>query len=581
MALFLAVVVGLAAWPLVSYTYPNLWSSQIPFGSTLHGQLDQGAVITPQLSTFIEKTLALENITGLSVAVVPKHGDPEFHTWGYRTEDGDPVTPDTLFHMASVSKAFGATALGLLIDDFANGKNVTALPSGLSELTWHTRLRDLLPEWQLMDAWASEKANLRDVLSHVSGLPRHDASYRLSDTPRDVIARLKYLRPAFELREQWSYNNIMYMVADHVIATYAGQSYTSFVEDRIFAPLGMTSSTFSPTKAEASGKFTQGWTKEGRRVPEWLNEHTAFLMAGPGGVISSAVDMVKWISMWIGKGVHDNQMVIPPSVYQNATYSYSVATDHPIYPEHSIVGYGMGWFRSSYRGHDVVHHEGALPGLSTAVSFLPNAEIGVTLFANGDSKADSLRLILNRVLDSALNLTSSLTPTSSSSSSVVRTEPNAHSAVLSLDAFAGTYANPGYGSLTLCSPSSVSSHCAEVQSNFSIVDRVQGNSNPSGDLLAAWSLVLASHLRMRHQGGSIFGIYFTSLYPNGYGKDKTPFEIRGVGTPDGLAEFVIEDGGVVGFGISGTVGRVTERERTHESVRDRAEVWFDRVTCSA
>lgn len=62
---------------------------------------------------------------------------------------------------------------------------------------------------------------------------------------------------------------------------------------------------------------------------------------------------VKWISMWIGKGVHDNQMVIPPSVYQNATYSYSVAADHPIYPEHSIVGYGMGWGRSSYRGHDV------------------------------------------------------------------------------------------------------------------------------------------------------------------------------------------------------------------------------------
>lgn len=84
----------------------------------------------------------------------------------------------------------------------------------------------------------------------------------------------------------------MYTVADHVIATYAGQSYTSFVEDRIFAPLGMTSSTFSPTKAEASGKFTQGWTGQGRRLPEYFTEQTAFLAAGPGGVISNAVDMV-------------------------------------------------------------------------------------------------------------------------------------------------------------------------------------------------------------------------------------------------------------------------------------------------
>ncbi|KAH0826362.1 beta-lactamase/transpeptidase-like protein [Lanmaoa asiatica] len=201
--------------------------------------------------------------------------------------------------MASVSKAFCATALGLLIDDFANGNNVTALPSGLTELTWHTRLRDLLPDWQLMDEWASERANLRDILSHVSGLPRWGLLSRrtmlLMDpgTPhRAVVARLKYQRPAFELREQWSYNNIMYMVAAQVIATYSGRPYTSFVEERIFTPLGMTSTTFSPAKAEASGKFTQGWTKEGRRVPECFTEEVAFMMAGPGGIISNAVDMV-------------------------------------------------------------------------------------------------------------------------------------------------------------------------------------------------------------------------------------------------------------------------------------------------
>ena len=93
MALFLAVGVGLVAWPLVSYSYPNLFS-QIPFGGALHAHLNKGSVITPQLSTFIENTLALENITGLSVAVVPKHGETEFHTWGYRTEDGDQVTPE-------------------------------------------------------------------------------------------------------------------------------------------------------------------------------------------------------------------------------------------------------------------------------------------------------------------------------------------------------------------------------------------------------------------------------------------------------------------------------------------------------
>ena len=82
------------------------------------------------------------------------------------------------------------------------------------------------------------------------------------------------------------------MVGSHVIETYSGQSYTSFVEERIFAPLGMTSTTFSPAEAEASGKFTQGWTQQGRRLPECFDEETAISMAGPGGVISNAVDMV-------------------------------------------------------------------------------------------------------------------------------------------------------------------------------------------------------------------------------------------------------------------------------------------------
>lgn len=75
--------------------------------------------------------------------------------------------------MASVSKPFCATALGILIDDFTNGRNVTALPSGLTEISWRTRVADLLPgEWELMDKWASEKATLKDILAHVSGVPR-------------------------------------------------------------------------------------------------------------------------------------------------------------------------------------------------------------------------------------------------------------------------------------------------------------------------------------------------------------------------------------------------------------------------
>lgn len=115
-----------------------------------------------------------------------------------------------------------------------------------------------------------------------------------------------------------------------------------------------------------------------------------------------------------------------------------------------------------------------------------------------------------------------------------------------------------------------------VQSNFSTVDSARGDLGFK-DLLAEWPRILSSHVRLRHQQGPIFGIYFTSLYPNGYGKDATPFETANLGVLRGLAEFVTEDDKVVGFGMSGLVGEPTERARQYETVRDRAEVWFDKV----
>ncbi|KAI6044606.1 beta-lactamase/transpeptidase-like protein [Pisolithus marmoratus] len=548
-----------------------------------HGEGAYGEYITPEVVTFIKDAMNLSNITGLSVAVVPKDGEPELNAWGYRSEDGEKMTSDTLFHMASVSKAFCATALGILMDDFTNGRNVTALPPGLTELTWHTRVKDLLPgEWQLMDESASERANLKDILSHVSGVPRHDFSYGLYDTPLDVIQRLKHLRPAFELREQWSYNNMMFITAAHIISKYAAQSYASFVKERIFVPLDMASSTFSPREAAASGKYTQGWTKEGRLLPEWFTEDIAFTVAGAGGVISNAVDMSKWIAMWLNEGTYRGKRIIPASVYRNATFSYAIYLDHPVGSYSSIGGYGMGWSRQSYRGYDLVAHSGAIPGLSTLVSFLPHDEFGIIVFANGGDQDSSVMSIATHMLEAVLRLENadpSQRPLSDSRKPKLTDDadgPTMWNISLSLDDFAGTYTNLGYGTLTLCSPSDMTFYCSGVRSDFAAVDGAHGRPSVAAELLAAWPRVWSSHVRVRHVQGTTFNLYMTSLFPKGYGKDSTPFETE-IGTSTATAEFVFGDGKVIGFGVSGLVGRQTERARLGASVWERAEVWFDRV----
>ncbi|KAG2033655.1 beta-lactamase/transpeptidase-like protein [Suillus americanus] len=574
MAKLLSVVLGFLSQPFTRLSQLSFLADPV--------WVNNGQVITSELSNSIQETLEIWNITGLSVAVVPRYGEPEFRSWGNMTEDGDKTTEDTLFHMASVSKAFCASALGILMDDYEHGRNVTPLPPALSEFNWHTLVQDILPgEWQLMDDWASKKANMKDILSHVSGLPRHDYSYGPHDSPKDDVSRMRYLRPAFELREQWSYNNKMFTTAAHIIETYSAQTYTSFVEDRIFTPLGMTSSTFSPAKAGKTGRFTQGWTSSGRVLPECFTEEMATLMAGAGGVISSAVDMSKWVALWLNKGVHNNVTVIPLSVYANATQSYSVSIGASADPELSIQGYGMGWFRNSYLGHDIVYHTGSAPGFSTRASFLPNDDIGVVVFANGGDKATPVMNISNRIIDVALNLRSKpsppITPNTHKKKPITPPPENVVGLELALEELSGTYANPGYGPITFCSPSVSSSYCQDVISDFAAVDAGKSSVSQSVQLFAAWPRIWSSHIRGVHRSGNTFVVQYTSLFPEGYGRDRTPFETAEIGTSEATAEFVVEDGKVVGFGLVGLVGQVTERERAHTTVKDRAEVWFDKV----
>ena len=139
---------------------------------------------------------------------------------------------------------------------------------------------------------------------------RHDYSVHPKDSPRDVMLRMRDLRPAFELRAHWSYNNLvinflyflnrspnipnlqMYMLGSHLVTRYSGTPYTEYVRERIFSPLNMTSTTYRPSEAAESGKATENWTGMGRRIPWWFTDDQVELIAGPGGVISNVPDMV-------------------------------------------------------------------------------------------------------------------------------------------------------------------------------------------------------------------------------------------------------------------------------------------------
>ncbi|OCH90085.1 beta-lactamase/transpeptidase-like protein [Obba rivulosa] len=536
----------------------------------------------------------------------------ELQGWGRKTEEGDgsDMTPDSLFGLASVSKAFLVTSVGLLMDDYAHGRNVTPLPPGLTQFDWHTRLAELLPEeWELVPCaeWADEKANLKDAFGHVTGMPRHDFSYRGGDLPRDIVKRMRHLNPAYELREQWSYNNMaythflsssMYIVGAHIVETYANTSYTSFVTQRIFTPLNMTSTTFWPEEAARNGKLSQSWDDHGRRIPYWFDDDLVRLKAAAGGVISSAEDMVKWLAIFLNRGVNpvNNETFIPKSAFEEMTKSYAImqGTADRKTPELSIIGYGMGWFRQSYSGHDIIWHTGSIPGFSTQVSFLPSDGLAVVVLANAYSKQAAKSAIAYRVIEDVLDLPRKDWPVNDYSAEYtlnnygIPQEPHVtgedeHKAPLSLDleAYAGTYVDPGYGTMTLCSPRSTSHYCSFVLSDFASVENL-GTAPSNMSLFASWARVWSTHLRMQHRDGDAFGVVATALFPQGYGANTSAFEIWGAGDSTGRVQFVLEGVGakrkVRGFAMTldGEAARARKRAGAKDP-EETADVYFQKV----
>ncbi|KAI0708815.1 beta-lactamase/transpeptidase-like protein [Cerioporus squamosus] len=566
--------------PLIQHPVPGWGPSREP-----ETYLD-----SPEFNGFIEEVMQNGSIPGISLGVVRLGEDNkpivQLGSWGRKTEDGDghDLSPDSLFGIASCSKAFLATSLGILMDDFAHGRNVTPLPARLARLDYETKVKDLLPEelgWGLHDlsgdSWATDKARVKDVLGHVSGLPRHDYAYAPGDTPEAVIRRMKDLRTAYELRENWSYNNQMFMLGAYLVSHYTNGSYVDFVAERILNPLGMSSTTFWPSEAQRSGKLTERWTKDGRLIPFWFDDGMTILKAGPGGIISSAEDMVKWLAVWLNKGVDpaSGKTVFPESVYDAVTTAHWVSSGRAKAGE-GIVGYGMGWFVGTYSGINTVYHGGAIPGHSILTAFAPQNNLGAIILANADEKATYLQLILQRTFNDILSANVSLPfalSTSPERHSTQRAVDTA-SPSLSMDAYTGTYRAPGYNPISLCSPLSPTSDCADVLTDFATLD---SPSSANHSLYSAFKSIWATHVRLQHFSGDVFNITLTALFPHGFGRNTSAFETAETGTSDGWVEFVVVEERVKGFALFIDRDAVEARKRragVGEAVPESADAWF-------
>jgi CubicO group peptidase (beta-lactamase class C family) len=194
------------------------------------------------LDQYIEDARQSWPCPGVAVSIVK--GDSVLHQNVYGLRDIEnqlPMTEDTRFAMASVTKSFTAMSVALLVDE--------------GKLEWDKPVREYMPEFILDDPYATQHVTVRDMLSHRTGLPRHDfAALRLDISRAAFIRRMKYLKFNATFREKFQYNNLMYYAAAYLVERIAGIKWEDFVRERIFTPLGMTASNLQPEPPQA-GQF--------------------------------------------------------------------------------------------------------------------------------------------------------------------------------------------------------------------------------------------------------------------------------------------------------------------------------------
>lgn len=312
-----------------------------------------------------------------SVAIgIVKDGELVF-TGAYGVkEEGKTETIDsnTLYGIASNSKAFTATLLAMLVEE--------------GKIGWNDRVRDYLPYFEVYDYWVSEHVTIRDLLSHRVGLGTFSGDvmwYKSDFTAEEIVRRAKYIPQAFDFRAGYGYSNVMYIAAGEVIRAVTGKSWSENVKERIFKPLDMKRSTTSPKELAGIGNYVTPHARENDvNIPiEWVDWEEVGAL---GGVISSVEDMAKWMMFNLNHGVSGNDTLLSArsmsllwTPHNNFVVNHSQQNDF----NRHFSAYGLGWGLSDFHGRLRVSHTGAIDGMLTAVTLIPDEKLGVVVLTNG------------------------------------------------------------------------------------------------------------------------------------------------------------------------------------------------------
>jgi CubicO group peptidase (beta-lactamase class C family) len=335
----------------------------------------------PDFDAYVQRVMERFEVPGLSVAIVKDGQVVLAKGFGVRALGSSaPVDEKTLFGIASNTKLFTATALGILVEE--------------GKLEWDTPVVHYLQSFQMYDPWVTRHITVRDILVHRSGLGLGAGDLMFwppTDFNRpELVERLRYIPPATSFRSAYAYDNVLYPVAGEVIAAVSGMSWEDFVASRIFRPAGMAGSDvrLSHPDSVSNAAMTHGRV-EGtvRAVSPYLGD----AVNPAGGIFSNAEDMARWVMVQLDSGrVAGAEPVFGPSVTRELWNPVTPIQFGSPPPEleplrHNFQFYALGLGVRDYRGERMLTHTGGLPGYLSQVAFFPERMLGVVVLTNQES----------------------------------------------------------------------------------------------------------------------------------------------------------------------------------------------------
>ncbi|HVK10393.1 MAG TPA: serine hydrolase [Gemmataceae bacterium] len=403
------------------------------------------------LDKLVADAMKAFDVPGAGVAIVKD--DKVIYLKGHGVRDlgsKESVTADTVFAIASCSKAFTAAGVGLMV---ADGK-----------MGWDDPVRKHVDWFRLSDPSADRDVTIRDLLCHRTGMPRHDYLWFATDNEtEEYIRAYGKAKPATSFRSTWEYANVTFTTAGVASGLAAGSDWPTLIRKRLFEPLGMKTAYTSAREALANPDHANPHyrTKEGKISP--VERADVDSVRAAGSINASPRDMTRWLRFHLADGVIDGKRVMPAAPLKETRTAQMVVRHEgrwkTFYPEKATrhLAYGLGWFVHDYRGHFAVSHGGTLTGFRAQTVLVPDQKLGVVVFGNVTPSTfpEALsKTVVDAMLglptedwnahyksqDNAQELSIKVATSVRASAQKKETKPSRESA-----AYAGTYDHPAYG----------------------------------------------------------------------------------------------------------------------------------------